>query len=968
MGGTSTCGVEAGGGGAISVDYGTLEAGATLLGNLRGQGGAGGVTGGAGTAYARSAAQTYGDLTVDNGTLTGNRRTILPALGSGTAQPGSGGATLATGRAKAIPPYFVGHWVEIRAAATGALKGTWRIASIGADSLTVTLAPNAGEVVPVELGDAWQGVYRFDRYTVRGQLQVVSADPVYVFSDQVVTGVVETASVHAQRLIIETGAQLTQPLTASASAPASLTIDVDELIVKAGGVIDVSGRGYPPSVTYPGHVAPGSFTAGSHLGEGGVSSLPAGQTFGNVYFPQENGGGGWGSRGGGAVRITANRVQVDGAIRANGETTCRSGAGGSVWIRAAVSLAGSGAIEAKGGEPTCGAEAGGGGAISIDYAGLDPASTLLDHLNAHGGSTGNTGGAGTIYLHAPSANLGSLTVDNGTVPGNRRTILPALGRGVVQTGSSGGTVLTGRDTNVPAYFIGSWVEVEGQDRFVKGVWRIAAVNGTAITLQPKATQPFNIAPGDRWRGIYRFDQVTVATGSVFVSTDPVIQLVPPLPQINRVRAVAPADSGYDSLYGNDEAPAWDKTAVSIAVGSVPGSYRITLGPAAVSDPDGIAEVSLTSGGRSVSAVWSADGASFFWAGRPGQQLYLVATDAHPRFRRSGWLELPPLPSGGWGAQLELAAGVAPLAVSGGADWLAVADSGVWLYGAAPQATDTVPPRTKDEEVLTLADGEPLLFAATRDRVDLLNRSARALQEARMPAATAVLDVAPGAGGAMLLVSDTSDPAQPALRLMELLAPAGAAPSLSAPSEQALPLLAGPALYRTAGFLHLFGLASNGGGVIYSWPSDTPEEPLSAVPQRFVIPAGWRALGPWERGALLLDGTAVRLVEFGTSGWSEVSHIDLPSAAAPEAEAVVVGSSLVVLVPGEIQVYDISDAAAPALQSRHPGSSYRQVTPLSGGEVLLWSRRMATPPLRWNPATSTPGDGGDGFHTVIDGLP
>src|SRR6185369_5107341 len=222
---------------------------------------------------------------------------------------------------------------------------TWRIAAISADSLTVTLAANAGEAVPVEVGDAWQGVYRFDRFTARGQLQVLSTDPVRVTGDQVITGTVETDVIHADRLVIESGAVLTQHVTPSAAAPASLLIDVGELVVKAGGVIDVSGRGYPASVTYPGHAAPGSFTAGSHMGEGGVSSPPAGETFGSLYFPQENGSGGWGSRGGGAVRILANRVQVDGTIRANGESTCRSGAGGSVWIRSSTSLAGTGSIE-----------------------------------------------------------------------------------------------------------------------------------------------------------------------------------------------------------------------------------------------------------------------------------------------------------------------------------------------------------------------------------------------------------------------------------------------------------------------------------------------------------------------------------------------------------------------------------------------------------------------------------------------
>jgi hypothetical protein len=42
-----------------------------------------------------------------------------------------------------------------------------------------------------------------------------------------------------------------------------------------------------------------------------------------------------------------------------------------------------------------------------------------------------------------------------------------------------------------------------------------------------------------------------------------------------------------------------------------------------------------------------------------------------------------------------------------------------------------------------------------------------------------------------------------------------------------------------------------------------------------------------------------------------------------------------------------------------------VEPLPGGDVILWSPRMAAPPLRWNPATAVPGQG---FLTVLDGLP
>src|SRR5436190_729602 len=83
------------------------------------------------------------------GAVTGNKRTVLPSLGKGTAGSGSGGATLVTGRSKTIPAYFVGHWVEIRNAA-GILEGTWRIGSIGVDGKTVTLLSNGGEAITVD--------------------------------------------------------------------------------------------------------------------------------------------------------------------------------------------------------------------------------------------------------------------------------------------------------------------------------------------------------------------------------------------------------------------------------------------------------------------------------------------------------------------------------------------------------------------------------------------------------------------------------------------------------------------------------------------------------------------------------------------------------------------------------------------------------------------------------------------------
>ena len=153
----------------MAVEYGT-NAGA-VLSNAKAVGGSAAPQGGAGTVYLKGSSSTYGDLIVDNGNVNG-QSTELPGLGSGAAQAGSGGSTLVTDRSATIPGYFVGHWVEA-STSTGDLKGTYRIASIGADGRTVTLVTEpAGGSVSVDPGDLWQGVHRFDTLRVTGKAKV----------------------------------------------------------------------------------------------------------------------------------------------------------------------------------------------------------------------------------------------------------------------------------------------------------------------------------------------------------------------------------------------------------------------------------------------------------------------------------------------------------------------------------------------------------------------------------------------------------------------------------------------------------------------------------------------------------------------------------------------------------------------------------------------------------------------------
>ena len=362
-----------GGGGSIAVYHG--GASGAVLDSLLAYGGSHNQWGGAGSVYLHGPGSVYGDLVVDNSTFSG-APTVLPALGGGLAQPGSGGAVLVTEQAS-IQPYFVGHWVEIYNGADQ-LEGTWRVAAI--DTGTLTLEPNGLEPVTVSEGDRWQGVYRFDNYEVSGTLDVVSADPIRIADTQVLSGNIELRHITAHNLTLRSGTRLSHPLTPGPGSEERLVIELSgDLVLEDGAVIDVSELGYRYNHTYPGETGPASGGGGSHIGLGGYNP---GTTYGSVYRPREAGGGGDGSsdgdRGGGIVEITARNVELRGtgsAIRANGEgpsgrSAGRGGAGGSVWIRVAEQLTGDGVIEAKGGASEASSfGSGGGGAIALEYAG-----------------------------------------------------------------------------------------------------------------------------------------------------------------------------------------------------------------------------------------------------------------------------------------------------------------------------------------------------------------------------------------------------------------------------------------------------------------------------------------------------------------------------------------------------------------------------------------------------------------------
>ena len=586
-----------GGGGAIAIEYTDPS---SVVPVVRASGSNATRPGGAGAVYVRGPASTWGILTIDNGGRTG-MPAELPSLGNGVAAATSSGVTLVTTRTD-IPAYFARHWVEI------AGKGTWRIAAIAGN--TITLEPGAN-VAP---GDRWQGVYRFDDVRFAGVNAFASLDPIRLPSgtrlmltdslsvtqaltaDAVtVTGNVAATSLVTNDLLVAAGARLTR------TTREVLAIEASNLTVAATASIDVTSLGYSERTTYPGAVPQISARGGSHMGVGGSSDTYA-TTFGSVYQPQELGGGGGNGPGGGAISIRATTMNVDGVIRANGETIVDgSGAAGSIWIRTS-KITGSGIVEANGGGATYAPRgAGGGGAVALEYT---DATSVPPALRATGGAATYIGGAGTVWRKGQASTWGDLIVDNGGATG-MRTDLPSLGGGIAQPGTSGTTLVTDRATTIDTYFVGNFVELEG-----KGLFRITGVSGKTLTLEAGA----NAASGDDWRGAYRVDALKIRTSTL---------------QSRDIIRYATLDKDASStLVMNASAPSFPAALRSqIAV----AGETITAPAGAVVDPD--LPINLTATNtrtlQTFAATAAADGSfRISVGGSIGDTFTIMATDSH----------------------------------------------------------------------------------------------------------------------------------------------------------------------------------------------------------------------------------------------------------------------------------------------------------------------------------------------------
>ena len=230
--------------------------------------------------------------------------------------------------------------------------------------------------------------------------------------------------------------------------PTGLTLAIsNNLLIEAGGSINVDGKGFGGGQG-PGHgVSSGSPASGGGGGHGGNGGMGAwlnggGVTYDSVSQPNAKGSGGGfgypglGGTGGGAVKLTiGGALLVDGTLSANGAAgvTNRSGggSGGSIWI-SAQTVAGSGSISANGGDGELPAGGGGGGGRIAIQSGIN---VFTGQTTAFGGNGFGYGGAGTIYT-TTGTNSGQVLVDNGGHQG-LTTLLPQGSEQLVLTAQAG---------------------------------------------------------------------------------------------------------------------------------------------------------------------------------------------------------------------------------------------------------------------------------------------------------------------------------------------------------------------------------------------------------------------------------------------------------------------------------------------------------------------------------------------------
>lgn len=486
------------GGGLVRIDANTLQLDGTILAN-----------GGQETVAGHShASGSGGGIRIDVGTLSGSG--WISAKGGTEWWDGeqSGGGRIAV--------YYdtnSGFDLEnkVTTAAGGSVHdpapGTVYIEQVGGDTLLRITSPEipAGAKTPIpgsglnvdRLVVSGKNVYAMPKDTMSMDVGEITVSDGATF-EVALPNFEDTFDVATVDLL--NGGVLTHR-AANATQEFALRMTVGTLTIDSTSAVDATNRGYMAGHTY------GNTTVGAATGIAGGSYGGLGEAFGDttnwVYGdyrdPNELGSGGGGNQrdqGGGLVRIVADTINLDGAIRADGKST---GTGGNDWpspgsgggIRLDVgTLGGTGVISSIGGWGGWNRGPGSGGRIAVYYDTLD--SFDLGNVTAAGGGEGATGddnaaAPGTVYLipssgpdvlriasqYRPTAAWTPLVVDDPSLD-----LLEISGDGL-KVGADGRTTLRAQDVVVMDGATLELASLAGDPGLV--CENLSVVNGSTLT-------------------------------------------------------------------------------------------------------------------------------------------------------------------------------------------------------------------------------------------------------------------------------------------------------------------------------------------------------------------------------------------------------------------------------------------------------------------------------------------------------
>ncbi len=425
------------------------------------------------------------------------------------------------------------------------------------DAEVLELGSAEGELifqVPATLGQTYSVTFEARDFgnNVASQTRTLSTPSIPVRSgDQILD-----ASVDGSPLILGSGAfdaqgplapsslLLLKGATLSTAQGQTLDLRVEDgegpgpVDISCGSSIDVSAVGFVGGYSgipggSPAGLAGSLMNAGgSHGGRGWTGDLGGvpGAAYGSVYFPSLPGGGGAGAdaarpggAGGGAVRLIAGELVLEGDLLAGGSSSdsqadssrraAGAGAGGSIWIDV-TSLRGAGRIDASGGRYLASTGSiggsGAGGRVAVyadDLATFDRSRLTADggYVVASDGSLERLAAAGTVLIHDAASTYGDLILSQAVevVGSVGETVLVQLGSGTLDTveaiqdstdawvGSSNGPFGLGVE--------GAWLRIAGTDyrivsRGADGRVRLADAAGV-------------LGAGAAYTGVYKFDSL-----------------------------------------------------------------------------------------------------------------------------------------------------------------------------------------------------------------------------------------------------------------------------------------------------------------------------------------------------------------------------------------------------------------------------------------------------------------------------